>query len=139
MVLQFFISFLADGWKLFSGDVEAAFLQGTQQGRTLFMRPPRDALINALSQEHVCDVALGDQPAKIRILGNVVLPEPNEEFEINDDDLNVMRQKRTNEAPQMAHESRTVFGFSYILECFGPSRHSFDFPSLRSSFPVHCT
>jgi len=62
VVLQFYISYLAEGWKLFAGDVEAAFLQGQQKGRTLFMFPPRDGLI---------DLA-GAFPHRLyRILGNV--------------------------------------------------------------------
>ena len=62
VVLQFYISYLAEGWKLFAGDIEAAFLQGEQKGRTLFMFPPRDGLI---------DLA-GAFPHRLyRILGNV--------------------------------------------------------------------
>jgi len=62
VVLQFYISYLAEGWKLFAGDVEAAFLQGEQSGRTLFMHPPRDGLM---------DLAGAFAHRLYRILGNV--------------------------------------------------------------------
>ena len=62
VVLQFYVTYLTEGWKLFAGDVEAAFLQGGQSGRTLFMHPPRDGLI---------DLACAFAHRLYRILGNV--------------------------------------------------------------------